>query len=215
MVGVRSLRARSIRNEMEKKGRTSRFFFSKLISEAKIEASKRNLPLRVMFQDEARFGRINTPRNCWAPKGVRPIVGKQIVREYTYLYGAFAPKDGKADFLILPYMDNQCMSLFLKEISERYPDEYILMFWDGAPCHSEGKLSIPANIMLDTLPPYSPDLNPSENIWDDMRENFFHNITFDSMKAVESVLEKAANFYENNSSVVKSITGWEWILSAL
>lgn len=200
---------------MEKKGRTSRFFFSKLISEAKIEASKRNLSLRVMFQDEARFGRINTPRNCWAPKGVRPIVGKQIVREYTYLYGAFSPEDGNADFLILPYMDNQCMSLFLQEISKRYPDEYILMFWDGAPCHSQGKLSIPDNIMLDTLPPYSPDLNPSENIWDDMRENFFHNITFNSMKAVESILEKAANFYENNSSIVKSITGWEWILSAL
>jgi transposase len=168
-----------------------------------------------MFQDEARFGRINTPRKCWAPKGVRPIVGKQIVREYTYLYGAFSPKDGKADFLILPYMDSQCMSLFLKEISERYADEYVLIFWDGAPCHSAGKISIPANIMLDTFPPYSPDLNPSENIWDDMRENFFHNITFDSMKAVEAILEKAANFYENNSSIVKSITGWEWILSAL
>jgi len=73
------------------------------------------------------------------------------------------------------------MSLFLKEISERYADEYVLIFWDGALCHSAGKRSIPANIMLDTLPPYSLDLTPSENIWDDMRENFFHNITFDKV----------------------------------
>lgn len=171
--------------------------------------------MRVMFQDEARFGRINTPKRCWAPKGVRPIVGKQIVREYTYLYGAFCPKDGKADFLILPSMDNACMDLFLAEISQRYPKEYILIFWDGAPCHSGNKLNVPDNIMLETLPPYCPDLNPSENIWDDVRENFFHNITFDSMGAVESLLETAASFYEVNTDKVKSITGWDWIISAL
>ena len=168
-----------------------------------------------MFQDEARFGRISIPKRCWAPKKVRPVVRKQIVREYTYIYGTFSPKDGRADFLILPFMNNMCMNLFLKEISQRYPDEYILMFWDGASSHSEGKLRIPDNVMLETIPPYCPDLNPSENIWDDMRESFFNNITFDSMAAVEELLEAAAKFYETNLERVKSITGWDWIISAL
>ena len=67
---------------------------------AKAEADARELPLRVMFQDEARFGRINDPKRCWSP--TRPTVGKQIIREYTYAYGAVSPRDGTADFLILP-----------------------------------------------------------------------------------------------------------------
>ena len=57
-----------------------------------------------MFQDEARFGRINKPKKCWSPKEVRPIVKSQIIRQYTYSYGAFSPKDGNCDFLILPSM---------------------------------------------------------------------------------------------------------------
>ena len=54
-----------------------------------------------MFQDEARFGRINDPKRCWSPKRTRPTVGKQIIREYTYAYGAVSPRDGAADFLIV------------------------------------------------------------------------------------------------------------------
>ena len=80
------------------------------------EANSLNLSLRVMFQDETRFGRINDPKRCWCRKGFRPNVGKQIVREYIYAYGAFSLKDGVADFLILPSMDGQNMNIFLEEL---------------------------------------------------------------------------------------------------
>jgi hypothetical protein len=66
-----------------------------------------------MFQDEARFGRINKPRRCWAPQKVRPIVKSQIIRQYTYSYGAFSPLDGACDLLILPTMTIQAMNIFL------------------------------------------------------------------------------------------------------
>ena len=59
-------------------------------------------PLRVMFQDEARLGRISDPRACWAPSGIRPEVGTQIVREYVYIFAAVSPKDGIHDSLVLP-----------------------------------------------------------------------------------------------------------------
>ena len=62
--------------------------FPTLIEQAQQEAEQSGLPLRVMLQDEARFGRINEPKRCWAPKGIRPVVLKQTVREYTYAYGA-------------------------------------------------------------------------------------------------------------------------------
>ena len=55
--------------------------------------------MRVMFADEARFGRINRPRPCWAPIGTRPEVASQLIREYIYLYGAVSPKDGTCVYL--------------------------------------------------------------------------------------------------------------------
>ncbi len=173
------------------------------------------MPLRVMFQDEARFGRITDPKRCWSPKGVRPIVSSQIVREYTYLYGAVSPQDGRSDFLILPAMNLVNMEIFLNEIRLRYPDEYIFLFFDGATGHSLKGLKIPPNMSIETIPAYSPEINPTENIWDDLREKFFGNLLFHSMNAPKNRLCEAAMAYEADHEKVKSITGWQWILSAL
>ena len=131
------------------------------------------------------------------------------------MYGAFSPHDGKSDFIILPSMDAINMSLFLKEISDRYPNEFICMFTDGASCHTSKELVVSERIRLEKLPPYSPDLNPSENVWDEIRESFFHNLAFDSMDAVESKLVEDAKHYENHPEIIQSITGWEWILSMI
>ena len=155
-----------------------------------------------MFQDEARFGRINDPKRCWSPKRTRPTVGKQIIREYTYAYGAVSPRDGAADFLILPVMTAVAMKVFLDELARRHDGQYILMIYDGAPCHSPGALNIPDTMTVRTLPPYSPQLNQVENIWDDMREKFFANIVFESMDAVENKISEACLHYEENTETV-------------
>ena len=86
---------------------------------------------------------------------------------------------------------------------------------NGAPCHSHGALDVPENMMLETLPPYSSELNPSENIWDDMREKFFRNKVFDSMDAVIEQLCIAMNHYADNPESVRSITAFPWILNTL
>ena len=86
-----------------------------------------------MFQDEGRFGRINKPKRCWCPKGVRPTVPCQIVREYTYAYSAVSPQDGKMVSLVLPYANTNCMNLFLEEVSNRFPNDHILMVWTVPP----------------------------------------------------------------------------------
>lgn len=166
-----------------------------------------------MFQDEARFGRINEPKRCWAQKGVRPIVWSQIIREYTYAFGAICPFDGTSDFLILPSMDSFNMSIFLQEVSERHKEEDILMFMDGAACHRSQELGIPNNLFIEIIPPYSPDCNPTENIWDEMREKFFKNTTFNSMNAVEKKLTEACRYFEQTPEKVQSITGFYWIVS--
>src|SRR4249920_1862223 len=113
-----------------------------------------------MFADEARFGRMNRPRPCWAPAGVRPEVACQLIREYIYLYGAVGPTDGTCAFLILPASDTECFQIFLDTLAKKFSRWHILLVVDGAGNHSSGDLAIPANVTLAFLPAYSPELNP-------------------------------------------------------
>ena len=106
------------------------------------------------------------------------------------------------------------MNYFLRELAEAFSEFFVLVVMDGAPCHSEGVLDVPANMMVVKIPPHSPELNPTENIWDDMREKFFLNLVFDSMAAVQNRLTTACNYYAENPKIVNSITGWKWIISS-
>ena len=166
-----------------------------------------------MFQDEARFGRINIPRLCWAPMGVRPVVGSQVVREYTYAYAAVSPVDGVMDSLILPEVNTAAFELFLEEVATRHADEFVLMFMDGAEWHTTKKLTVPKNMRLAFLPPYSPELNPAEHLWDCIRENWFSNITFKSIDAVEDALVEGLVALEKDAARVQSLAGFNWIVN--
>ena len=165
-----------------------------------------------MFQDEGRFGRINNPRRCWAPEGVRPTVGMQRVRESVYVYAAVAPADGELVSLVLPDTDSVMMSLFLGEVAQRYPDEFILMFMDQAGWHRSGSLLIPDGMKLKWIPPYSPECNPTEHIWEEIREKWFGNTVFANLDAVEDMLTQALFSLEKNTPLIQSLTGFEWVL---
>jgi hypothetical protein len=128
-----------------------------------------------MFQDEARFGLIRSLRPCWAQKPIRPELPNPIARHYTYVYGAVSPLDGKSDFLLLSSMRKEAFDYFLGELSNRYPNEHIALIVDGAASHRSESVE---NITLIGLPPYSPQLNPIENLWKVMRARFFPNLDF-------------------------------------
>jgi hypothetical protein len=165
-----------------------------------------------MFQDEARFGRINIPRSCWAPLGIRPVVGSQVIREYTYAYAAVSPADGVMDSLILPEVNTNVFALFLEEVSTRHANEFVIMFVDGAAWHTTKGLTLPGNLCLSFLPPYSPELNPAEHLWECIRENWFPNKTFNSLDAVEDTLVEALLALEMDNVKVQSLTGFSWIV---
>jgi len=168
-----------------------------------------------MFQDEARFGRISDTRRCWCPKPFRPLVKAMITQDYTYAYAAVSPRDGRLDSLILPHVNGACMHLFLEEMASRYPNERIVMVVDGAGWHKSGQFPLPSNLRLLPLPPYAPELNPVEHLWDELREKSFHNRVFDSLDALEDHLEHALRDLENDPARVYSITAWSWIINAL
>ena len=142
---------------------------------------------------------------------MRPNVPSQIVREYTYSYAAVSPHDGTMDSLILPQVTEEAMSIFLREVSDRHLDEFILMVMDGAGWHKANALRVPDNMALFFLPPYSPQLNPVEHIWESIRENGFRNEVFNSMDAVENQLMQCLAALEGDLAAVASMTGFQWI----
>ena len=133
-----------------------------------------------MFQDEGRFGLLGTPRRCWAPHALRPVVGARLERKYIYAFSAVSPHDGVMDSLVLPWVNAQTMSVFLAEVAQRHGEEFIVMVLDQAGWHLAGELSVPKNMRLIFLPPYSPELNPAENIWQFLRQNHLSNRVFES-----------------------------------
>ena len=182
---------------------------------AKRRAQARGRTLKVFFTDEARFGRINRPRRCWAPLGMRPHVAAQLIREYTYLYGALCPQDGSCAYLILPDSNTYCLQLFLNELARKFARCDILLVLDGAPYHDCKDIVKPKNVTFLFLPPYAPQLNPKENIWEEMREKIFKNYALKSMEAVQKKMVEACLYIERNPKIVKSITSFPYIINSL
>lgn len=166
-----------------------------------------------MFQDEGRFGLLGDPRRCWAPKGVRPVVGARLIRQYTYAFSAISPHDGVMDSLVLPFVNAETMSLFLALVGSRHPDEFIVMVMDQAGWHITEALEVPDNMRIVFLPPYSPELNPAEHIWKTLREGWFGNTVFKDMRAVERTLCNGLRDLESDQERTRSFAGFGWITS--
>jgi hypothetical protein len=150
-----------------------------------------------MFTDEARFGRMNRIRPCWAPVGTRPAVAAQLIREYVYLYGAVSPKNGTCVYLIMPTSNTASFQVFLDVLARKFARQDILLVLDGAPNHRCGDLAVPDNVTFLYLPPYSPELNPK------------------SMHAVHAKLGEAILYIERNPELVRSITSFPYIVNSL
>ena len=109
-----------------------------------------------------------------------------ICQKYTYAYGAVSISDGQWSSLVLPYTDTICMQIFLDEVASRYLSDRTVMVLDGASWHKGSGLAVPENMKLLFLPPYSPELNPVENIWEELREKGFDNKVFANLDALEN-----------------------------
>ena len=168
-------------------------------------------PVRLMFQDEARFGRMSNPRACWAPAPARPMVKKALIREYKYQYAAVSPSDGALDHMTSDKMNTDNMSRFLDQVGKAHESDIVIMVLDGASSHKAGELKIPENIGLLFLPPYSPELNPAERIWNRLRKDYFVNKVFDSLDAATNQAVKGLSNMAANSNAMISLTNWPWI----
>jgi transposase len=168
-------------------------------------------PVLIMAEDEGRFGRLNDPRRAWAPDDIRPISPQQIVREYVYVFAAVAPKVGRMSALILPFANTEMMNLFLEHLGRDFKDFFALVLIDQAGWHVSNELKVPENIRLIPLPPHSPELNPSEHIWDEVREKGFINQVFPSLDEVEQRLCRELVALENDPARIRSMTNFPYL----
>ena len=111
----------------------------------------------------------------------------------------------------MPRSDTACLQVFLNALSRKFARQDILLVLDGAPNHRCRDLVLPRNISLLFLPPYSPELNPKENLWEEIREKIFKNYALKSIDAVRSKLKQAILYIERNPKIVKSITSFPYI----
>lgn len=173
--------------------------------------NEKRLPVRLMFQDEARFGRMSDPRACWAPAPKRPVVNLALIREFRYEYAAVSPWDGSLDYMTADKMNTENMNRFLDQVGKTYEKDFLVMVLDGASSHKCKDLVIRDNVSLIFLPPYSPELNPAELIWNELRRNYFVNKVFDSLDSATLQAETGLARMSANKQAIKSLTNWPWI----
>jgi transposase len=141
-----------------------------------VQADHPGEQVRVYFQDEARFGQQGTLTRVWAPTGSRPTAVKQTQYDYLYVFTAVCPETGDACGLIAPHVNTVAMNVFLQQFSRELPmGVHGVMILDRAGFHTSKAMSVPGNVSLIHLPPYSPELNPAENLWHYLRSHHWSN----------------------------------------
>ena len=137
-----------------------------------LPAAAHGKPIEIWFQDEARIGQKGTLTRLWARIGSRPRAPRDSRYEWAYLFGAVCPERATGVALVMPYANSEAMNLHLREIGRAVaPGAHAILVLDGAGWHTSHILTPPDNLTLLCLPPYSPELNPVENVWEYLRKN--------------------------------------------
>ena len=176
---------------------------------------RRSLPqgteVEIWWQDEARVGQKNKITRRWARRGTRPRTPHDQRTKSAYIFGASCPERGVGAALVLPRCNTQAMQWHLEEISSQVRvGAHALLLLDQAGWHTTDKLAIPTNITLLPLPPRSPELNPTENIWQFLRDNWLSNRVFQSEEQIVALCSEAWNKLIDQPWKIISIGRRKW-----
>jgi hypothetical protein len=169
-------------------------------------------PVEIWFQDEARVGQKGGHAYIWAEIGSRPLMVRDNRHDSAHLFGAICPARAVGAAIIMPAVNTEAMNEHLKEISTQVAQgAHAVLVLDGAGWHQTGgKLVVPDNITLLPLPPYSPELNPMENVWAYLRANKLCALVWDSYEAIVEACRNAWKFLIDDPERISSIGTREW-----
>jgi transposase len=123
---------------------------------------------------------------------------------------AVSPKDGRLVSLLMPWVDSEVMSIFLSHTAQEFPDDLCVLIFDGAGWHRANDLRVPKNMVLIPLPPYSPELNPVEHIWDYLRDALGNKILHSLDEVIDFLCATITPLFQQ-PEVVRSMTCFDWI----
>ncbi|MGC1893910.1 MAG: IS630 family transposase [Pseudolabrys sp.] len=179
----------------------------------KLQHTHKNKRLRLFFQDEARIGQKGRVCRVWWKRGERPpgLCDKRFT--FAYIFAAVEPGTDNAFALVLPYANTEAMQEFLDQFAATIgQDEHIVLILDQAGWHGAGALRVPASITLLPLPPYSPELNPVEWVWEYMKERFLSLRLHNDYDAIADAACKAWNRLRAETGRITSLCSHPWIM---
>lgn len=158
-----------------------------------------------------RYGLISNYRRSWSSIGERTIIDNQEAFSNRYLFSAVAPLSGDS-FHLMGFEENTSMtvSIFFDELEKKYLNKHIVVVYDNAPSHRPKIVRERENITCVFLPPYSPELNPAERFFEEIRKSTANQI-FETLDDQEKVIEEAVKTLSLNEEKMKQLTGYEWI----
>ena len=173
---------------------------------AAIAAEHPDKQVQVFFQDEARFGQRGTLTRMWARTGSRPTAVKQTRYDYLYVLAAACPATGQTVGLLSPQLNTGAVNSFFEQFAaEADPSVHAVVIWDRAGFHTSNGLKPPPNVSLIELPPYSPELNPIENLWHYLRSHHWSNQAYNDYNALRAAACTAWHKTCLDPHVIKSV----------
>jgi len=168
-------------------------------------------PIEIWFQDEARVGQKGTLTRIWARKGTRPRAVRDTRYQWAYLFGAVCPARQLGAGLVMPYANTEAMNEHLKEIAKAVsPGAHAVLVLDGAGWHGSQELIVPENITFMPLPPYSPELNPVENVWEYLRKNKLSNRLYETYEDIVDACCEAWNYLMGMPEEIATLATRAW-----
>jgi transposase len=146
----------------------------------------------VQDESQSRVGLFTRNGKSLTAKGVKPICTYQNIFQSTYIFGAFSPYDGDSLVMELPNCNGENFQIFLDEMSKNRPEEFKVIILDNGAFHKGKALKIPNNMVLIFLPPYSPELNPAELVWLNIKRKMTNKIykTMEDLKTELDIIVK-------------------------
>lgn len=167
--------------------------------------------VNLYYQDESRFGLMTHISKCLTASGVKPVIPYQHKFSTTYLYGSYSPINGDSFVWEVDGVNTTIFEQYLKEFSLHKPNEYKIVVIDNAGFHSTKNIEVPNNIFLLRIPPYSPELNPCEQIWQYIKSRY-KNQLFKTMDSLRSWLHQTVKSMDTRT--IMSITSNHHYLNA-
>ena len=167
--------------------------------------------VEIWFQDEHRIGQQGSLTRIWARKGTRPRVSRQQQFISAYIFGAVCPEKDKGAAVIMPRANTSSMQAHLDEIGEQIEKgKHAVVVLDKAGWHTSKNLHIPTNISLLPLPPYSPELNPQEQVGRQMKHNDLANRNFSNYNDIVEACSQAWMKIVNTQGTIQSLCSRSW-----